>query len=69
MTPEEKAKMYEAIGYQESAADLTLPKEVSTEFLKVPLLDMCNVQNTNIECSIGSNCFCFTYLSTHSMCS
>ena len=29
MTVEEKAKLYEAIGYQESSADPVLPKEVS----------------------------------------
>lgn len=28
MTPEEKNKLYEAIGYQENAADPTLPTEV-----------------------------------------
>jgi hypothetical protein len=28
MSAEEKAKMYEAIGYQETAADPSLPKEV-----------------------------------------
>lgn len=28
-TPEEKAKLYSAIGYQENEADLTLPKEVT----------------------------------------
>ena len=28
-TPEEKAKLYGAIGYEENEVDLSLPKEVS----------------------------------------
>jgi hypothetical protein len=28
-TPDEKARLYDAIGYQENEADLTLPKDVS----------------------------------------
>ena len=35
MTPEEKAKLYDAIGYQESTGDLTLPKDVRTILLNI----------------------------------
>ena len=32
MTPAEKAKLYDAIGYQENAVDPTLPKDVGCHF-------------------------------------
>ncbi len=31
MTPEEKSKLYDAIGYQEGQGDPTLPIEVNTQ--------------------------------------
>jgi len=34
MTPEEKAKLYAAIGYSETAVDPTLPKSVSHNQLR-----------------------------------